>query len=298
MSRLQRDPLTGDVVSLAAARQGRPLTQGAGASCPFCPGPTADVGSEPFWVAVFQNRFPVFRNPGEALVVVYSSHHHDDLAWLPPVHRDAVWSVWAKESHSLSLREDIEAVYVFENRGAKIGATIAHPHGQIYGFPYIPPRLGQELGAFLGSACPLCREPDPALMVAEAAHWTLSAPVAMRLPYEVWMIPRRHVRALDDLSDAERREGASLMQSMLRAYDRLFGHRAALALGCLWPARGADGYHVRWSFMPVERGGGRLKYIAGSELGAGAFLTDVLPEDAASRLKRAWEEVTGQHDTR
>ncbi|AUW93091.1 hypothetical protein BXT84_03265 [Sulfobacillus thermotolerans] len=283
MIELRQDPLSGDWVSLNANRQSRPLTQLHDA-CPFCPGPHAEVGDQLFDVAVFDNRYPSFHNPGNAEVVVYSPRHHDDLAYLPKDHVQLVWNVWAERIKALEEEPGTASVFVFENRGQKVGATIAHPHGQIYAYPYIPPRLVKELPHFV-DACPLCdvRAENPLLFNGQ--YWRLEVPYAMRMPYEVRLVPQRHMASFVDLSEQERQEGARLMQSLIRAYDRFFGFRTALVMALYQRPTPPVPYHFRWEFFPIDRGGGKIKYLAGSELAMEAFVVDMVPEQVQERLQ-------------
>ena len=284
MISLVADVLTDEWVSLADARQERPLTTPGESACPFCPGPGSEVGLTPFHVAVFPNRYPVFDHPGAAEVVVYSPRHQDDYGHLSPAHGRLVWQVWRDRSAALAERTDVESVLVFENRGRRMGATIDHPHGQIYGYPYVPPRLAHERQVGHGSACRLCRVDAWTLPAAEAPHWRLVVPRAMRMPYQLALVPRRHVGTLAALSQEEVAEGAQLLQRAYRAYDRLMGYRAALAMGVHQPGRAG---HLRLECLPIERGQLRQKYLASSELIMGAFVTDIPAERAAERLQAA-----------
>ncbi|PSR37495.1 MAG: galactose-1-phosphate uridylyltransferase, partial [Sulfobacillus thermosulfidooxidans] len=171
-----------------------------------------------------------------------------------------------------------------ENRGQKVGATIAHPHGQIYAYPYIPPRLVKELPHFV-DACPLCdvRAENPLLFNGQ--YWRLEVPYAMRMPYEVRLVPQRHLASFVDLSEQERQEGARLMQSLIRAYDRFFGFRTALVMALYQRPTPPVPYHFRWEFLPIDRGGGKIKYLAGSELAMEAFVVDMVPEQVQERLQ-------------
>lgn len=283
MINLAADPLTGDWVSLADARQQRPLTAPGESGCPFCPGPASEVGSAPFHVAVFPNRYPVFDQPGAAEVVVYSPRHDDDLGYVTPTHARLVWEVWRDRTQALAARPDVETVFVFENRGRRIGATIDHPHGQIYGYPYVPPRLAQEQRV-PQATCLLCEMAPWAHIIAQSAHWQLAVPQAMRMPYQVLLVPRRHRGGLLALSREELANGAAMLQQAYRAYDRLMGFRASLALGVH-----QAGGHLRLECLPIERGQMRQKYLAASELAMGAFVADIPATRAAERLAAAFD---------
>ncbi len=283
MIRLRQDVLTGDWVAMNGDRQSRPITRN-GTTCPFCPGPHGEVGETPFDVAVFENKFPSFHHPGNAEVVVYSPDHHDDLGYMPVSRVDLIWQVWVDRIRDLEQQEGTEAVFVFENRGQKAGATIAHPHGQIYAYPYIPARLAREVPHF-AQDCPLCAsDHSGAVLLCSGNFWRLEVPAAMRMPYQVQLVPRRHIPALLEVSADERAEGVLMMQAMLRTYDRFFGLRAALVMGLNQAPVTRPPYHLRWDFLPIDRGAGKIKYLAGSELAMGAFVVDMVPEQVRDRL--------------
>jgi len=277
-----QDPLTGEWVSLANARQSRPLTR-PGTACPFCPGPETEVGTKPFHVAVIDNRFPVFDHPGAAEVVVYSPRHDDDYGYLDSWHARLIWRVWQDRTRALLERPDVTTVFVFENRGRRIGATIDHPHGQIYGYPYWPARLQREHahGGVPGD-CRLCRPEDLGLPVVDTAAWHVVVPHAMRMPYQLMLIPRAHAANVTQLADPQVSDGADLLQRVYQTYDRLFGFRAALALAVFQPALGQ---HLRIECLPIDRGQFRQKYLAASELAMGAFVTDIPAAVAQDQLR-------------
>ncbi|MGC8488150.1 MAG: galactose-1-phosphate uridylyltransferase [Clostridia bacterium] len=285
---IQKESVAPEWVSVAENRQDRPVTAASG-FCPFCPGPDGEVGSEPFAAAVFPNRFPPFQEPGTAEVVVYSPRHDDDLAYLPASHAGMVAEAWMSRTEALASQADVAQVFVFENRGARVGASVAHPHGQIYGYPTLAPRLARELAEFSGGPCPLCRERDPERIVLEISGWRLVAPPVPRMPYELWLVPAMHGPRLvrTDLAPG----GLRLLQTALRALDRRFGHRTELTWGIYQDTRPVSTpYHWRIDILPYERGGGRFKYLAGSELQMDAFLCDVSPKTTVRELRLLAQE--------
>ncbi len=286
---LRQDPLSGEWVSLNAERQTRPLTQAK--ACPFCPGDNTEVGHTTFDVAVFDNKFPAFQFPGTAEVVIYSPRHHDDLAYLPTDYAQLVWQVWKERSEALQKRNDVKSVFIFENRGAKVGASIAHPHGQIYAYPYWPPRLAKERAHF-ESHCPMCLpgEGDGSVLY-ENRWWRIEVPFAMRMPFQLWLRPVRHIAFLGGLTQEEILSGASLMQDIVRSYDSYFGLRTALVMALYQDIATGSPYHLRWDFLPIDRGQGKIKYLAGSELAMGAFVVDMTPEFVKEELAPLWARI-------
>src|SRR4029077_18342630 len=111
-------------------------------------GPATEIPLAQFEIVVFENRFPAFEAPsGTAEVVVYTDEHELSLATLPRARVEALMWVWRQRYEELGAREDVEYVYIFENRGVEVGVTLHHPHGQIYGYPFLPPVPALELQA-------------------------------------------------------------------------------------------------------------------------------------------------------
>ncbi|HEX7354488.1 MAG TPA: galactose-1-phosphate uridylyltransferase [Mycobacteriales bacterium] len=324
MSERRYDPTAAEWVTFASHRQDRTF-QPAAEHCPLCPqrpgGPPTEVGPEPFDMAVFDNRFPSYQpNPpdpdvagddllqvrrsyGRCEVVVYTPDHEGSLAGLGTAGARTLVDVWTDRSRILGADPAVAYVLPFENRGATVGVTLPHPHGQIYAYPEIPPRPARELAAAAThyratGRCVHCdvREREESLglrVVARADGWVASVPFWARFPYELQLLARRHRPSLDGLEDAERDGLADLLVRVLGGYDRLFGFPLPYVLGVYQAPTDGGRWdpvsHLRVSICPPHRAADRLKYLAGSELLAGAFLTDVAPEAAAATLRAVVE---------
>src|SRR5688500_10867652 len=154
MSERRRDPITGEWRTFATHRQDRTFLPPAD-SCPLCPG-VLEVPWESFGVAVFDNRFPsLVASPpppsvvgtgayevepavGATEVIVYSDDHSATLATLGAERVRLLIDVWADRYAALGGRDEVEYVFVFENRGEAVGVTLHHPHGQVYAYPEVP----------------------------------------------------------------------------------------------------------------------------------------------------------------
>jgi UDPglucose--hexose-1-phosphate uridylyltransferase len=120
--------------------------------------------------------------------------------------------------------------------------------------------------------------------------WQAAVPFAARWPFEVHVQPRRHVGWLHELTRGEVAELASTLRRVLVGYDALFGFSLPYVMAIHQrPTDGAthDGYHLHVELYPPHRSATKLKYLAGSEAGAGAFINDTLPEESAARLRAA-----------
>jgi UDPglucose--hexose-1-phosphate uridylyltransferase len=287
--------------------------------CPLCPTPPGAAETEipraDFEIAVFENRFPslqpdppqpavggselspVMPAIGACEVIVYSAQHDATLGGASLEQIERVITVWAHRTLELGAREETAYVFIFENRGEAIGVTLPHPHGQVYAYPQLPPIAARESAAQrahrerIGRClwCDLADEEraDGRRTVLETPGWRAGVPFAARWPYEVHLAPDRHVGWLHEL-DADERSGlASALKGLLAKYDALFGFPLPYIMAIHQrPTDGGDhDDHLHIEFYPPNRTATKLKYLAGSEAGAGAFVNDTLPEETAARLR-------------
>jgi UDPglucose--hexose-1-phosphate uridylyltransferase len=292
--------LRGEPVVYAIHRQDRTFLP-AREHCPLDPtrpgGPETEIPRPTFEIAVFDNRFPAFESPqGAAEVVVYTPEHDGSFGSLSPERAEALMWVWRHRYLELGAREDIDYVFIFENRGVEVGVTLHHPHGQIYGYPFLPPVPALELAADerLGHCTPC------ALLGAELKQHTrviyendsvvVYVPYAARWSYEVHVSLREHRPSLSECSPVELRLLADALQRVTRGFDALwerpFPYVMAVHQAPTAPAHAGHG-HLHVEFYPPLRTPEKLKYLAGSEQGAGTFISDVLPEESAVELREA-----------
>ncbi len=307
-SELRLDELRGEWVAVAAHRQERTF-QPPSTRCPLCPS-TPDFRSEvpgPYRVVTFENRFPSFSDrtsegrtmpgirPGEGRteVMCFTPDHEGSFADLSPREVRLVLDVWAARTEAMSALRGVEQVFPFENRGEEIGVTLSHPHGQIYGYPFIPPHVRQILaalerdpGAF---AFRLAREQADERVVAANEHWTAFVPRSARWPFEVHLYPHRQLPDIPALTEEERDAFAPLYLDVLRRFDALFDlplpYIAAWFQAPVNQAR--ETFRLHLQLFSIRRAPGKLKYLAASESAMGAFINDVPPELAAQMLRDA-----------
>jgi UDPglucose--hexose-1-phosphate uridylyltransferase len=278
-------------VAYSAARQDRTLLPDA-ASCPLCPGRGGEVPDEGFEIAVFPNRWPAFEPPlGASEVVVYTPEHEGSFAGLPAKRATALMAVWRDRYAELGARDDVHYVMPFENRGAAVGATLSHPHGQIYAFPFVPPvpAAEREADRRRGSCviCALAAEAGERL-VYENGAFAAFVPWAARWPYELCVAAHDHRESLTELGDEELVALADALQAVTAAYDALFDVPLPYML-CLHsaPTDAEGGGHLHAELYTPARAPGMLKHLASCEQGAGTMLVDVAPERGAAELRTA-----------
>ncbi|MFE2875932.1 galactose-1-phosphate uridylyltransferase [Streptomyces roseus] len=306
---LRLDPATGDWVAIASHRQGRthhPPTD----ACPLCPsddGHSSEIPAADYDVAVFENRFPSLAGrSGRCEVVCFTPEHGASFADLTEDRARLVLDAWTDRTERLSSLPGVEQVYCFENRGAEIGVTLAHPHGQIYAFPFVAPRTAKMVaaadrhrsatGANLFEELLTEARATPSRLVLAGEHWTAFVPYAARWPYEVHLYPHRRVRDLTGLTEAARAEFPGMYLELLRRFDRLF-HREGGAVQAAptpyvsaWhqaPKTGGRELALHLELFTVRRSADKLKFLAGVESGMDSFVNDIAPEAAARRLREA-----------
>jgi UDPglucose--hexose-1-phosphate uridylyltransferase len=319
---MRLDPLTGDWIPMAAHRMNRTFLPAAD-SCPLCParpGSAYSDGEIPdtdYDVAVFENRFPSLQRvpgigdervqdaplqvhgpaAGRCEVVCFSSDHHTSFGALPPQRVRTIIDAWADRTAALGQVPGVEQVFCFENRGVEIGVTLAHPHGQIYAYPFVTPKTAaaiRSVRAHRGNtggnlfADVLDGElADGSRIVAQNEHWVAFVPFAARWPVEVHLYPRRQARDLTTLTAAERETLAVLYLDVIRRMEGVFDDTLPAITGVHQsPVHAADGdFWLHLEVFTIRRAVGKLKYLAGSESAMGAFVNDISPEVAAARLR-------------
>jgi len=302
---LRWHPLREEWVIYAAHRQERTFLPPRD-HCPLCPsrpgGFPTEIPFTDFEIAVFQNRFPSLhpdapappqlviptaRGQGFCEVVVYTSEHEGSIATLPQSRRELLVRVWIDRYTELYGHDFIRFVMPFENRGEAVGVTLHHPHGQIYAYPFVPPIIEKEVRAFRKRSV-LC-ELIPQLSdysVIQSETMIAFVPPFARFPYEIWIAPRRHLPGPWDFTDLEIREFARVLGEVVSRYDILFDRPFPYVMTMHAAPNGEEeAFHFHVEFYPRMRTAGKLKYLAGTELGAGAFAADVLPEEMARRLR-------------
>jgi UDPglucose--hexose-1-phosphate uridylyltransferase len=281
--------------------------------CPFCPG----SGRVPdnYDCYIYPNDFPAFsipppeptirgdhfyrveRSQGKCDVVLYHPDHNTSLPQLPVDHIVKLVQLWRQRFAELKATAGIRYVLIFENKGAVIGVTMPHPHGQIYAFPFIPPRLAREMEAARAHQrakrrCLFCdilkkERRDGRRMVAENESFTAFVPFYARWPYEVHIFARRHLGTLDQFRASEERGLAEILKWVTLKYDNLYQMSFPyMMLLHQAPTKGRFPYfHFHVEFYPPHRSKEKLKYLASVETGGGTFLNDSLAEEKAAELR-------------
>ncbi len=321
MSELRWHPLLREWVITSSERQERTFLPPKD-FCPLCPtrpgGIPTEIPEPTFRIAVFENRFPSLRRrppppavegtelfpvapaQGVCEVVVYTPEHEGSLAGHSVDAIEELIYVWRDRYRELGRLDYVRYVFIFENKGEAIGVTLHHPHGQIYAFPFIPPRLERELQSLeehraRTGRCLVCdvveqERADGRRIVLEGEHFAAAVPFYARWPYETHVWARRHRPSLDHLSAAEIRELARMLKGVAMKLDGLWGFSMPYMMilkQLPTDGRGPEADHFRIEFYPPHRTATKLKFLASVESGAGTFINDTLAEEKAAELRAA-----------
>ena len=278
MTGIRIDPTTGAATVVVASRQARPNlpTQ----SCPFCVGGLE--APEPYEVRCVPNRWPALSD-GLCEVVLYTPDHDQTFAGLGVAGARRVIDMWAQRTSELGARDDVDYVLIFENRGPEVGATVTHPHGQIYAYDHIPPVPLRALRE--GTVNP---EEVPAdVVVSRRGQWLAWVPPAAIWPYELRIAPLDEVPDLVD-GRCDRDGLAAVLVDVLDRLDQRFAEPMPYMLwihqrptdGGAWPDA-----RVCVTIAPLLRAPGTQRYVAAAELGGGVYFNPVDPVQAAAALR-------------
>lgn len=273
------DGVSGRTVVVSDRRGQRPNR--ADGECPLCPG-GLESPQRPVAPYAFTNRWPAL-GPGRCELVAYSGDHQADLGTLSEVEIHAVVDLWASRTAALASMPEVERVLVFENRGAEAGATVTHPHSQVFAFPSGAVPVDPAAPVASGAGCPLCVPADAGRLVESAGGWTTQVPAAPLSPYAVRLSPDRHAGTLADLTAAERQALAWALRRAVVRMDNLFSLPMPYQL---WIGQ-APGAHLRVDIAGLRRSATALRVLGAAEMATGLFFSPIAPESAATALRAA-----------
>lgn len=316
MAELRWHPFTKDWVMIASNRQNRP--QMPKDWCPFCPG----SGKVPdnYDVYKYDNDFPALsQNPsepddvandffkvkpsyGKCEVVLYSPGHTTTLPELSLDHITKLVDLWCERFDAIREDENIKYVFIFENRGDVVGVTMPHPHGQIYGYSFVPKKIELELESAKeykeekGECifCDMLKEEKKfeKRIIFSNEHFTVFLPFFTEYPYGVYIFSNEHKNNISQFTPEERRSLASILRETVGMLDSLFDYNFPYMM-CMHNAPVnteedvSDYYHFHIEFFPPMRSADKQKFNASSETGVWAHCNPTRPEDTAEELRAA-----------
>lgn len=329
MPELRQDIITGNWVVIAKERAMRPSdfsVQSVCATedlqnCPFCPGnepmtplelyavrPKGSPPNSSDWeVRVIPNKYPAFiesemfssskynlpkrDSRGLHEVILHSPEHCLDIATLPREKVELVLRVYRIRYYSAGLDPEVKYVHIIVNHGMESGASLEHSHSQLFGMPFVPPLVQQELA---GSSwhmksrgnCIFCdlislEMEEKERIVLQSDSFLAIAPFASRFPFEVWILPRIHRESFADATDEELEELSSVLKEVLRRYSEGFKNPPYNYFIHSAPTDGSDNSYYHWHIELFPR----LTRLGAFELGTQMMINTTTPEVAASYLR-------------
>ncbi|WOE73890.1 galactose-1-phosphate uridylyltransferase [Alterisphingorhabdus coralli] len=304
---LRWHPLRGEYAVYAGHRQNRTHLPNP-ADNPLAPmrkgGGETEIPFTDFELAVFDNRFPSLHRDaadpptadethqrlaakGKCEVIVYSADSETRLSNLTMEQRILLVEAWI-DRYTAMREMGLAYILPFENRGTEIGATLHHPHGQIYGFPIVPKPQEQAAKVFANGFDLVSAMDSWGEAQQVAANGTMIAmvPPFARFPYECWIIPKTALPGPWTFSAQQVSDFADLLGRMQAAYDALFTRPMPYMMSLhAAPTEHDAPYHFTAQFYPMLRDAKRVKYLASVEQATGIFTVDIAPEEAAEHLR-------------
>ncbi len=317
MAELRWHPLIQDWVMIASHRQNRP--QMPKDWCPFCPG--SGKVPDTYDVYKYDNDFPALsQNPpqpddvatelfktrpayGKCEVILYSPNHTITLPELPVEHIEKLVNLWTERFIEISKDEKIKYVFIFENRGAVVGVTMPHPHGQIYGYSNIPKKIELELASSKEhfektGHCLICDMLKEELdfgkrVIIENDDFAAVLPFFTEYPYGMYIISKNHKQNLAEMTEQEKHNLACILKETTGTFDALFDYPFPYMM-CMHqnPVNSedtSDYYHFHIEFFPPMRSADKQKFNASSETGVWAHCNPTAPEEKAEELREAYQ---------
>lgn len=321
MAELRYDPLTNDWIMIASHRQNRP--QMPKDWCPFCPG--SGKVPDDFDVLEYDNDFPALsQNPpvpddvaagpyktapchGKCEVILYSKEHTVTLPELPLPHVRKLVDLWCERHNIISADEKIKYVFIFENRGEVVGVTMPHPHGQIYGYPFIPKKLELECASMkkhkeATGKCLICDMMETEIsekkrIIFENEDFVVFIPFFSAYPYGLYIVSKAHKQYITEFTEREKDNLAAAIKNAAGTLDSLFDYTFPYMM-CMHQAPVNSGdvsdFHFHIEFYPPMRSRDKQKFNASSETGAWAHCNPTCPEEKAEELRAAYKKFTSK----
>lgn len=322
MAELRWNPMTKDWVMVISNRAKRPNMPKD--YCPFCPG--SGKVPDDYQVYKYDNDFPALSRPpaemnhplsgnaqgpykvapayGKCEVILFSPDHHGKLYELAPDHMKKLVDLWQQRYVELSSDEKIKYVFIFENRGEAVGVTQPHPHGQIYGYPFLPKKIEIELANAVEyfderGRCLFCdmnREEASfeQRVICENDDFIAYIPFFSEYAYGVYISAKQHITNIGQLTPRQKESFGEILRNVTGAYDHLFDtvfpymmcmHNAPVNVQ---PQKDVEkAYHFHVEMLTPMRSANVQQFRASSESGVWASCNPSSPEENAAQLREA-----------
>lgn len=298
-----------------------------------CKQSDSEIPSTDYDVVVFENRFPsfltvpgakneekifdknkIFKSKpanGKCEVICFGPKIDQPLVEMGKKRMRTIIEAWADRTKNLYDIEQIKQVYCFENHGQAIGVTLQHPHGQIYAYPYVTPRMKKIVENtekyyekhktnLFDDLIKGYEQNQKELIICQTQNWILYVPYAAKWPLQMHLMAKRQVSTINCLNDEEKNELSELYLTMIKIANKFFrkhdGTYIEVPYISSWnqAPKGNNQIRLFCDFFSFQRSENKIKYLAGSESGMGAWISDTSPEKIAFRLKQIYDNEINQ----
>jgi UDPglucose--hexose-1-phosphate uridylyltransferase len=319
MAEFRWNPLLDTWTMVATNRQHRPHLPKD--YCPFCP--SQNKALPDFDVLAYDNDFPVmslektkdqrskskgatiFRRAeavGKCEVILYSPDHNQQLYDLSDEHVLKIVELWSQRFQELSKDKRLKYIFEFENRGEEVGVTIHHPHGQLYAYSFVPLKIREELknckkyledtGHNLFADLNKAEKKYKKRIVYENKSFLAYIPYFTDYPFGVFVVNKKLKGNITQFSLAEKKDLAEVLKKLVRGFDKIY-ERPFPYMMCLHQtpvnekkyADAEEYYSFHIEFYPPLRAKDRIKWYAGSEMGAGAAANPLDVDECSAILR-------------
>ncbi len=248
--------------------------------------------------AFFKNK-PAF---GKCEVMLYTDDPSKELYDLSDAHVLKLINLWADRFASLSQNKRIKYIFEFENRGEEVGVTIHHPHGQLYAYSWLPKKIEDELknckAYFKANASNLFHDLVQAekqhqkRMIMETDSFAVFIPYFTDYPFGVFVVNKNNKLNFTEFDDAEKMELAMILKKLVAGFDKIYNrkfpymmciHQNPVNVPKFRHCRDYYAFHIE--FYPPLRAADKIKWYAGSEMGAGAAANPLDVDECAALLR-------------
>ena len=318
MPELRYNPLLDTWTMVATNRQNRPHLPADW--CAFCPGEGKAVPSK-YDVLAYPNDFPtlsqrpdavdrkkqnkVFKSAaayGKCEVLLYSPEHTKKIYELSDDHVLKLVELWTSRYKELSKDKRIKYIYEFENRGEEVGVTMPHPHGQLYAYSWIPEKIKNELanakkyyklnGSNLFKDLNEAEKKYKKRVVLENKSFIAYIPYFTDYPFGVFIVNKKLKQNFTEFTLVEKKDLAEMLKKLVRGFDKIYDrpfpyimaiHQSPVNSPQYKDCADYFGFHIE--FYPPLRAKDKIKWYAGSEMGAGAAANPLDVDECAAILR-------------
>ncbi|OLS33112.1 MAG: Galactose-1-phosphate uridylyltransferase [Candidatus Heimdallarchaeota archaeon AB_125] len=309
---IRKNPFTNEWIIYSEARQARPDRKED--FCPLCSGspevpefiepiripnkfPALEIGNDPKKISSGEFRTKM-SNYGKCELVVYTNIHDAKFIDLSNEEIFQIFQKWMEATKEYSLDKNIKYILPFENYGEDVGATLIHPHGQIYGFPMIPKEIEKELDAVKqfnkkNNSCMFCnyieeeQERDERIVFQDNNLIAL-IPYFARHAYDVFVYPKRHVNFLHQCTRTEMDSFISTIKQIIVSLNNVFEKDVSYSLSLHQSplnTQGSNMFHLYFKIHTPQRNTKSLKLLGAVETSTKTYINGMLPETAANILR-------------